>query len=188
MHLPGWLLAAPWIVFEGWWIARTRGNARAASREPIARRVAYLSLLLTAVMMDVGRPRLGPLDRGLWPTPLVVETAGFALTLLGLGFAIWAREHLGRYWSGRITIKEDHRLIRTGPYRVVRHPIYTGALFAVVGVAVTRGDVRGVVAVPLVLAALLWKVAAEERILAAHFGDEHARYRREVRALVPFIL
>src|SRR5205823_4596112 len=143
MHLPSWLLAAPWIVFEAWWIARARGTARAASREPMARRVAYLSLLLAAVMMDVGRPRLGPLDRPLWPTPLAVEAAGFAWTLLGLGFAIWAREHLGRYWSGRITIKEDHRLIRSGPYRIVRHPIYTGALFAVIGVALTRGDVRG---------------------------------------------
>jgi protein-S-isoprenylcysteine O-methyltransferase Ste14 len=65
-----------------------------------------------------------------------------ALTMPGVCFAVWARSHLGKYWSGRITLKEDHRVIQTGPYAWVRHPIYSGLLLALLGTVLTVGTLQ----------------------------------------------
>ena len=95
---------------------------------------------------------------------------------------------LGRNWSGIVTVKQDHELVRSGPYRWVRHPIYTGLLIAFVGTAISRGEWRGVLAVLIVFAALWRKLQLEERWMIETFGDAYLRYRAEVRALIPFVL
>jgi hypothetical protein len=79
-----------------------------------------------------------------------MPAVGAALTALGLSFTSWARVHLGRNWSGTVTLKDDHALIRTGPYRRVRHPIYSGALLALAGTVLAVGQWRGVIALALV--------------------------------------
>jgi protein-S-isoprenylcysteine O-methyltransferase Ste14 len=107
---------------------------------------------------------------------------------LGLGFAVWARVHLGRNWSNTVTLKRDHDLVRGGPYRLARHPIYTGALVAVLGTAIARGEWRGLLASAIVFAALWRKLGIEEKLLEEVFGDKYRSYRREVRALIPFVL
>ena len=105
----------------------------------------------------------------------------------GLSFAAWARVHLGKYWSGHVTLKPGHRLIRSGPYAIVRHPIYTGLLLAFIGTAVVIDEVRGVVAVILILEAHIRKLRLEERWLTGEFGSEYDLYKREVKALIPGI-
>jgi protein-S-isoprenylcysteine O-methyltransferase Ste14 len=95
---------------------------------------------------------------------------------------------LGKNWSGTVTIKEGHELIMSGPYAVVRHPIYTGLLLAFLGSALARGDWRAVLAFALAAAALWRKLRFEERWMRAQFGDAYAAYARRVSALVPFVL
>ncbi|MDB5396866.1 MAG: hypothetical protein JWM91_4372 [Rhodospirillales bacterium] len=110
------------------------------------------------------------------------------MLVAGLGFSIRARRYLGRNWSGTITLKEDHELIRTGPCGWVRHPIYTGLLLAFVGSAAALGQWRGLAAVGLAIVAFLLKIRLEERWMIEAFGDTYRLYRSEVRALIPFVL
>ncbi len=104
----------------------------------------------------------------------------------GLGLAVWARAHLGRNWSGIVTVKKDHALIRTGPYRIVRHPIYTGLLLALIGTAAAIGEWRGVVAVICALIGFLRKIQVEEKRMRENF-PEYSRYRQQTAALIPLL-
>lgn len=110
---------------------------------------------------------------------------GFCLAVLGLGFAVAARVWLGRNWSSMVTLKEDHELIRSGPYRWVRHPIYTGLLMAVLGSCMARDEWRGPVVLALVTGAFARKIAVEERFMIDQFGCAYLCYRDEVPSLLP---
>ncbi len=124
--------------------------------------------------------RLRFLPPGPW-----VETLGIAITAAGLLFTIWARTYLGRNWSGTVTVKVGHQLIRSGPYRWVRHPIYSGLILATIGTAIVRGQVRGIVAVVLLWIGFVMKSRIEERVMAATFGSEYEEYSRTTGAIVP---
>ncbi|MBC7386945.1 MAG: isoprenylcysteine carboxylmethyltransferase family protein [Cryobacterium sp.] len=116
------------------------------------------------------------------------EILGTLITASGLLLAVLARKHLGKYWSGIITLKEGHRLIRTGPYRFARHPIYTGFLVAAFGSAVCLGKERGIYAVLLMGIAYVLKIRKEEKILISQFGEEYLIFQQEVKALIPRVL
>jgi protein-S-isoprenylcysteine O-methyltransferase Ste14 len=96
--------------------------------------------------------------------------------------------HLGRNWSGAVTIKDGHELVTSGPYALVRHPIYTGLLLAFLGSAVALGDWRGALAFALAAGALWRKLRLEERWMREQFGDAYQAYSQRVAALVPFVL
>lgn len=119
---------------------------------------------------------------------IAIAWAGLALTAAGIGFSIWARLFLGRNWSGRVTVKERHELIQTGPYSIVRHPIYSGFLLAILGTALVQGQLRSLLALPI--AALGWgfKLRLEESFMAQQFGNAYLDYKRRVKALVPFVV
>ncbi len=110
---------------------------------------------------------------------------GFALTLAGCLFAIWARLTLGANWSGRATVKSDHELIVSGPYSLARHPIYTGLLLAAAGTALARGEWRCVLGVALIVLAFTIKIGQEERLMLQTFPHAYPQYRRRVKALIP---
>lgn len=112
---------------------------------------------------------------------------GVAATAVGLLFSVWARVHLGRNWSGVVTLKADHKLIRTGPYRYVRHPIYTGLLIAAIGSAAAANTFEAMIGVGLVLVAFLIKMRHEELLLTQEFGDDYRAFKSDVFALVPYI-
>ena len=126
-------------------------------------------------------------DQPLFTVTLPIALAGLALAICGIGFSIWARLILGENWSSSPSIKQDHALIVTGPYRVVRHPIYTGFLFALLGSALQHGLVRSFLAVLTCAVGLYLKVSVEEDFMVQRFGDAYLRYRRNVSALVPFL-
>ena len=109
-----------------------------------------------------------------------------ALTFAGIFFAWWARLHLGRLWSGSVTRKESHRIVDTGPYAIVRHPIYTGLIGATFATAAAEAAATALVGWALIAFGLWLKARAEERFLAAELGPDYASYRRRVPMLVPF--
>jgi len=112
---------------------------------------------------------------------------GLAITVIGLGFAVWARLHIGRNWDALVALKENHQLVRTGPYAIVRHPIYSGFISATLGTAIAQGDVGGLISTALIAIAWGYKSRVEEAFMIEAFGAEYEQYRREVKALIPFV-
>jgi len=145
--------------------------------------------LLAAEFALVALPffEFGVLGWSLLPDRLMAFVIGVTLQVLGLGFAVWARVNLGEYWSGTIDIKVEHRLIRSGPYALVRHPIYSGLVLAFLGTALAGDEVRGLLALALFISAYARKMWIEEQWLVRHFGEEYAGYQHAVKALLPFL-
>ena len=114
-----------------------------------------------------------------------VTIIGLLLTLGGLVFAVWARIALGANWSGTVTIKSGHNLIRRGPYKWIRHPIYTGILLSFVGTILLQGEVRAFLAFLLILLALYRKAKREERFLSEEFGEGFAEHAKHTGMFLP---
>jgi protein-S-isoprenylcysteine O-methyltransferase Ste14 len=180
-------IPACWLIWAVIWFAAARRVKKTARQEePLSRLSNTLPLWVAAFLLAV--PQIWPrfLTTRLLPESLSIFGIGAAMLAVGLGFAIWARYHLGRNWSGVITVKEDHELVRTGPYHLVRHPIYTGLLLAIIGSAIARGGLGALIAVGLVLYAVLRRVKVEERWMEETFGAVYDDYRASTPALVPF--
>jgi protein-S-isoprenylcysteine O-methyltransferase Ste14 len=137
-------------------------------------------------MLIFYRPR-HPYIYGLLLHRVAWKVAGVGLTFAGMAFMVWARVHLGRYWSGYVTLKEGHRLIRTGPYALVRHPIYTGFLTAALGSALVAGSGDAFVGLVLIFIAFVLKIPREEAILKREFGEEFEQFARDIPRLIPFV-
>jgi protein-S-isoprenylcysteine O-methyltransferase Ste14 len=130
--------------------------------------------------------RLGAFrGHGLTTEPWRAAT-GLALFAAGLAFAIWARVHIGRNWGTPMTQKNDPELVTSGPYRLVRHPIYSGILVASAGTAVAL-DWMWLVAVALACVYFVYSATVEERFLAGRFPDDYPAYKRSTKMLVPFV-
>jgi protein-S-isoprenylcysteine O-methyltransferase Ste14 len=178
------LLWLAWLAY--WWLA-SRGVKPTERHEPLSSRLLHIVPLgLAVILLASNRLALGVLNARLLAPALWQFWVAGIMTAAGLLFTIWARVHLGDNWSGTVTIKRHHDLIVTGPYAIVRHPIYTGLLAALVGAAVARNEWRGVLAVLIALAALWRKLRLEERWMAERFGERYAAYARAVPALLPF--
>jgi protein-S-isoprenylcysteine O-methyltransferase Ste14 len=176
----------PWYIFAAYWaISALKVNRTKAAETSIDRMATLAVIIIAFVLLFDDNLQIGTLDHRFVPAENWIAWAGVGLTTVGLTIAIWARYCLGQYWSARVTLKEDHRLIRSGPYRSVRHPIYTGMLLGAVGRAFSIGEWRGVVAVVLILVAHSLKARREESLLSREFGEEYAAYRRETGFLFP---
>jgi protein-S-isoprenylcysteine O-methyltransferase Ste14 len=152
-----------------------------------SRLLLIVPLMIATSLLCATRVPFQVLSESFMPPAAWPFWVGAALTLAGLLFSAWARVHLGGNWSGIVTVKEDHELVRSGPYGIVRHPIYSGLLLAVVGSALARGEWRGVVAVVIVFWAFRRKMQTEERWMRERFGNGYQAYSERVPALVPFI-
>lgn len=173
LWLLSWLLAAAW-------------SAPAVARQPVSERLMHITLLSAGAILLFGHSAPG----AWWQRPLLPPTrwlgwAAVAAAALGFACTWWARLHLGRLWSGNVTLKAGHAVVSTGPYRLTRHPIYTGLLLAVAATAVIQNEPAAFAALGLILGGLLVKIRQEERLLAAHLGAAYAAYRAEVPALIP---
>ncbi|MBU6427523.1 MAG: isoprenylcysteine carboxylmethyltransferase family protein [Cyanobacteria bacterium REEB65] len=175
-----------WLGFGlVWWIGAWRGK-RVAHREGFASEMSHRLLLIPAVVLLLYRiPGVGLWNRIVPGGPLVL--AGEIMTALGIAFAFWARFALGGNWSAAVTVKEDHELVRKGPYALARHPIYTGLLFGLLGTAIAVGTAAGFLGVLLATASLKRKSLVEERLMRQQFGDQYTQYERDVRALIPYV-
>jgi protein-S-isoprenylcysteine O-methyltransferase Ste14 len=181
-------LALLWLAWLAYWIIAARNVKPTRRRESLVSRLMTIVLTaLAAALLAVRGQKLTWLHARFLPQTMIGYWLGLLMVALGLAFAVWARAHLGRNWSGTVTVKEDHELIRTGPYGIVRHPIYTGLLFAILGSTVAFGEWRGLLAFGLLTIAFLFKLRREERFMSESFPNDYARYRVEVPALIPFI-
>lgn len=113
---------------------------------------------------------------------------GLSLAAIGAGVALWSRIMLGKNWSLAVQQKEDHELIKTGPYKIVRHPIYSGLLILFIGHGLIVGDYRAILAVIIVFISFWLKLKKEEAVLTHAFGERYLRYKKETKAIIPFIL
>jgi protein-S-isoprenylcysteine O-methyltransferase Ste14 len=180
------LIVTPWIIFGVYWAIGALRTRRTVQKEPFAARYGIMFLEVVGFTLlfddDAG---IGFLGQRVLPRGLAVAEIGIAMTWIGILLALWARWHLGQYWSGRVTIKEDHKLIRTGPYARLRHPIYTGLDLAAIGAALSFDRWRCVAGVCVIVIGFAIKAKREERMLGAQFGEAFAEHRRHAGFLLP---
>lgn len=176
----------PWYVFAGYWLVSWLGVKRTKAREKSVDRLITVAVVVTAYELLFAKwLRIGPLRLRFVPEEAWIAWVGIGVTWAGVLIAIWARYSIGVYWSARVTLKEGHQLIRSGPYAFVRHPIYTGMLVGCVGAALVVGEWRGIIAVVLLLAAHSRKAMREENLLTTEFGEQYRGYRQSTGFLFP---
>jgi protein-S-isoprenylcysteine O-methyltransferase Ste14 len=183
---PGLAIVVLWVVFAVSWLLAAAWSRKPERRLGLKVEIPYRILLILGGLLFLvpahgyeGRLRL-------WHVGWTGAWICVALIALAFAFNWWARVHLGPLWSGTITKKPDHRIVDTGPYAIVRHPIYTGFLLAILATAAAKGTILGVIAA-LMLAAGIWmKARLEEGWLSAELGPGYDAYRRRVPMLVPF--
>jgi len=181
-------LAVLWLAWLAYWVFAARDVKPVRRREPWASRLLTVALTIpVALLMAAPGKWLPWLSARFLPDTMIVDWAGLLMVTAGLALAVWARTHLGRNWSGTVTVKEDHELVRSGPYAIVRHPIYTGLLLAMLGTAIILGEWRGLSALCFLSAAFLLKLRREERFMAESFPETYPGYRARVPALVPLL-
>ena len=183
-----WLFPTLWAVWAFYWWLTSRDVKETARREPWGSRALHLGPMLLAALL-LASPGYGVpgLSARVVPWAPWLYWLGVGLTCAGLLFAVWARRTIGRNWSAIVTLKKDHELVTTGPYALVRHPIYTGLLLGFLGWAVAVDRWRGPLAVAIVFVALLRKYRLEERWMHERFGSAYDAYRARVKALVPLL-
>ena len=181
------VLQGMWLAWVLYWLISAATAKPTQRRELLSSRLSHLLPLLFGVTLIVW-PRLDVpgISSQLLPDVAARYWLATALVALGLGFTVWARVHLGRNWSGTVTQKQGHELIRSGPYAYVRHPIYTGLLAALLGSAIALGELRGFLGVLIVLGSFWRKLRIEEAFMRELFPGQYERYMAEVPALVPF--
>ncbi|HKT60635.1 MAG TPA: isoprenylcysteine carboxylmethyltransferase family protein [Gemmatimonadales bacterium] len=176
-----------WLVWLTYWWYSARDVKRTIQPEPFRSQLKHRAPLIVGILCFAAprwMPR--PLTARFVPQGLYLPALGTLMLALGLGFAVWARRHLGRNWSAHVVVKEDHALIRTGPYRYVRHPIYTGILFAMLGMALAIGEWRALVGFVAMVLSFAIKSQHEEGRMRETF-PEYADYARRTAALIPLV-
>ena len=177
---------ALWLLFGAFWLVSALKRKKTKQRETILQRFGYtLPLALAFYFLYQTPPVYGWLRDRFLPVEPVGAWLGVVLTAGGVAVAFWARWHLGANWSGVVTLKQGHELIRTGPYRTIRHPIYTGILLALLGTAITFGEVRALLAVALVWSSFYVKARREELFLSQEFGPRFAEHKQNTGMFLP---
>ena len=187
-HYPELTMYGLWTLWAVSWIAASGWTAGTQKRPPVAGEILYRVLTFLGFGMLFMFQFLGPLDPlRLWRTPDAIGWALAGLTVLSLAFAWWARLHLGRLWSARVTRKEGHHVVDTGPYALVRHPIYTALLSGALWLGADKGTAWSLMGFVLLTVGYVMKARIEERFLRAELGTQaYDDYAARVPMLVPF--
>ena len=179
-------IEALWLLFGAYWLVSALKRKKTKQRESVPQRVGYtLPLAAGFYLLYQPQPLYGWFRTRFVPVGPLGEWIGVFLTAAGIGVAFWARWHLGTNWSGVVTLKEGHELIRTGPYRSIRHPIYTGILLALLGTAVNFGEVRALLAVVIAWLSFYVKARREESFLSKEFGPNFKEHKQHTGMFLP---
>ncbi|MFN8504629.1 methyltransferase family protein [Kouleothrix sp.] len=189
MPVPYWeIISVSWMIFYVYWtfraIRRHRPRRKAARTFTILNNFAlYIGFLLVLL----GRSIPGSLSLLFAPQFASIHITGTVFTIVGVSFAIWSRTLLKNNWSRDVAILEDQHFIQSGPYAIVRHPIYTGILFALLGTALVCSTLGSLLGFAFAITSLWQKAHMEEKLLITEFGQQYTNYQHEVRFLIPFI-
>ena len=183
---PGVAIRWAWIVFGLYWLVSAFGQKKTKRSESRLSRLSYtLPLFLAVALLALPKAHRNWLGYPFIPINPTTEWIGASVTLAGLLLAVWARRSLGRNWSAMVTLKEGHELIGSGPYRRIRHPIYTGILLAFLGTAIAIGRVGGLIAFAIECASFWTKARREEAFLAQEFGAQFEAHRKRTGMFLP---
>jgi protein-S-isoprenylcysteine O-methyltransferase Ste14 len=183
---PLWISLALFLGFSLYWTYQARNSAPVKNSEHWASTALHQLLFNAAILFLFFRiPGLTGrwLPLSAWPVPLGITIQAGAIAL-----AIWARRHLGNNWSAAVVAKVDHQLVRSGPYKRIRHPIYTAMLGNHLGVAIASGEWHAAVGFAMLAIAYVRKIYLEEQVMHRLFGAEHETYRGSSWALIPWVL
>jgi protein-S-isoprenylcysteine O-methyltransferase Ste14 len=184
---PGIVIVGLWIAWALSWGLASRWTNATQKSVSLRGEVGYRAVTAVgALLLAVPAHGYDGMLR-LWHIGLVGAWVCIAIEASGFAFCWWARLHLGRLWSSNVTRKEGHTVIDTGPYGLVRHPIYTGILTALTATAAAKGTLLGLLGAAILAGGLWMKARLEERWLTEELGEEaYGAYRRRVPMLVPF--
>ena len=183
------IISSCWGVFMVVWLLAAIFTKRTVYRESRIQRIGYMAPVLIGAWLVFRGYRLSfPFNLQIIPHTDPVLVVAAVLCICGVSLCLWARAVLGRNWSGTVTLKEDHELIVRGPYRLVRHPIYTGLLTMMAGTAMAHGHLGGMLGVVIVFVSLWIKSSYEEEVMGRQFPDQYSAYRERVRRIIPFVL
>jgi len=183
------IVRACWTIFLVVWLLAAVSTRRSVYRERREQRRRYSILLVIGYLLLINGRRLPyPLDICIIPHTGTMAWTGAFLCSAGLAFSVWARATLGRNWSATVTLKEGHELIERGPYRLVRHPIYTGMMTMFLATVIVLGHLGGIVGAVLVFISFWIKLGDEEKLMLKQFPDQYAGYQQRVKRIIPFLL
>ena len=175
-----------WLAFAFYWVVAAATAKQTKRSESVLNRLSYsLPLFIAVFLMVVPRAHRGWLGTRFVPASDASGWTGATLAVAGVALAIWARWHIGGNWSGTVTLKEGHELIRTGPYRRIRHPIYTGILLAGLGSAIEIGRIAALIALALGWGSFWFKAMREESFLREEFGEQFEEHCKQTGMFLP---
>jgi protein-S-isoprenylcysteine O-methyltransferase Ste14 len=192
MTIYGWLIFVLWLTLIAYWSLSTRaGMRRIGSRwiwwREIAIRLGFFALVVLALRVAVAGGVLPNAGLYAFNTSVIMGLVGFACSVYGIGLAILARAYLGRNWGAAMSNRENAELVTTGPYALVRHPLYSGMLFAILGSALGQSVFW---LLPLIVYGPYFIRGArrEEKLLIEQFPDRYRAYMKRTKMLLPFVL
>jgi protein-S-isoprenylcysteine O-methyltransferase Ste14 len=174
-----------WLVFVVVWLVWALKTKPVQTRERVSSRLSYSVLTIAGAYTMFGDSPRAWLHTEIFPASWWIQVLAVLITAAGIGFAIWARVYIGGNWSSAVTVKVGHQLIQTGPYRWVRHPIYSGMILGLLGTAMARRELGGLVAVALFYIGFKIKSIIEEQVMVGTFGAQYDEYRRSTGAIIP---
>lgn len=180
-----------WAALLVGWSIGTMISVRSLQRQRSESRFPHIAIQVMGLWMLFGSSRLMHgtfMADDLLPGQADVALFGLSFTVVGMWFGLWARVMLHRMWGETGAVGHQHALLCTGPYRLMRHPVYAGVIVAAVGTAIIFRRVECFLGVLLIAAGFWFKLRIEEQLMLQQFGEEYARYRSTVRALIPFLL
>jgi protein-S-isoprenylcysteine O-methyltransferase Ste14 len=189
MPAPYWpIISVSWAVFWIYW------SFAAHRRRPSKRKAAHTFTVLNTgllylgfLLVLLGHSVPGSLGLLVVPQTIPIDVMGTAFAIAGVAFAIWSRQSLRNNWSGVAAIAEDQQFIQSGPYAIVRHPIYAGMLLALLGTTLVSSTLGSLLGFVLAILSLWQKACIEEQFLMVEFGEQYAKYQHEVKFLIPFV-
>jgi protein-S-isoprenylcysteine O-methyltransferase Ste14 len=189
MPAPYWvIISVCWAIFWIYWSLATR--RRFPLKRKVARSFTVLNtglLYLGFVLILLGRSVPDLLGLLVMPQAILMNIIGTVFAIVGIAFAIWSRQSLRNNWSGVVAIMEGQQFLQSGPYTIVRHPIYAGMLLALFGTTLVAATISSLLGFVLAVVSLWQKAQAEEQFLIVEFGEPYAKYQREVKFLIPFL-